>query len=237
MPPEAKFKKIDEDILRDEKGNVYEIGPEGKPVPTGGKVEGEVALATPTPPPQGLIPTPRFEKSAMEASLENYKLLSEVVKSRMTRGHHYGKFEGWQKDQLLEPGASLIMNGFNVWADPIKVDRSEDEDGHIRYNIVVHLKPIGQVRNVVVAAGVGSASTKETKYAYRWVPESEVPESLEKNGLKKLERANRTVYRVPNPDIGDVENTLLKMAMKRAEIDAVNHLPGCSELFVREERR
>jgi hypothetical protein len=28
-----------------------------------------------------------------------------------------------------------------------------------------------------------------------------------------------------------LENTILKMAMKRAEVDAVNHLPGVSELF------
>ena len=44
-------------------------------------------------------------------------------------------------------------------------------------------------------------------------------------------RDNAKLYRVDNPDIGDLYNTLWKMAAKRAEGDGVLHLPGCSELF------
>ena len=224
--PKAKFTRIDEGVYADERRNVYEER-EGKLVPTGVKLV-ETKLAEP-PPEAGIIP--RFDQIAMDAAIQNYQALSEVLKKNMKRGHHYGKFPGWQKDQLLEPGASLILNGFKLYSDPIRVERVEDEDGHFRYNIVVYLRFIGRP-DLVVAAGVGSASTREIKYAYRWVEEGEVPKDLDKDELRtKSGFQGKTLYRIPNEDPGDLENTLLKMATKRAEIDAVNHLPGVSELF------
>ena len=181
--------------------------------------------------PVGVMVLPRFDKAAMANAIKNYQALSDVLRERMRKGYHYGKFPGWTKDQLLEPGASLILNGFSIYADPVRIDRAEDEDGHYRYNIVVHLKPLGRP-DAVVAAGVGSASTREVKYAYRWVPEEEIPRDLPKDDLKSREgHGGKAIFRIPNEDVGDLENTVLKMATKRAEIDAVNHLPGVSELF------
>lgn len=186
--------------------------------------------------PVGVLILPRFDEAAMANAIDNYRALSEVLRKQMRRGYHYGKFAGWTKDQLLEPGASLILNGFSIYADPVRIDRAEDDEGHYRYNIVVHLKPLGRP-DAVVAAGVGSASTREVKYAYRWVPENEVPRDLPKDDLRsKPGYGGKTIFRVPNEDVGDLENTVLKMATKRAEIDAVNHLPGVSELFPPEKK-
>ncbi len=186
------------------------------------------------PMPRGEDIIPRFDRAAVEATMANFKLLSEVLKKNMVRGHHYGKFPGWQNDQLLEPGASLIMNGFGVYADPRITERFEDDEGHFRYNVVVYLHPIKSACTVV-AAGVGSASTREVKYAYRWVPEQDIPKGYEKVELRSKLSASRTLYRVPNEELGDLENTVLKMATKRAEVDACNHLPGVSELFPRQQ--
>jgi hypothetical protein len=58
-----------------------------------------------------------------------------------------------------------------------------------------------------------------------------VPKDLEKTDLRTKEVRDGTLFRVPNEDPGDLDNTVLKMAVKRAEVDAVNHLPGVSELF------
>jgi hypothetical protein len=63
------------------------------------------------------------------------------------------------------------------------------------------------------------------------VKESQLPSGVDKESLFKKTNDYGTSYRLPNPDVGDLENTILKMAMKRAEVDAVNHLPGVSELF------
>jgi hypothetical protein len=183
-----------------------------------------------TPESAELALVPRFDSAAMDAAIENFRLLSDVLRRNMRRGYHFGKFPGWQKDQLLEPGASLILNGFKLYADPVRIDRKEDDDGHVRYGVVVHLRPIGRPE-MVVAAGAGSSSTREVKYAYRWVRENEVPRGLDKTDLRTKEVRDGTLFRVPNEDPGDLDNTVLKMAVKRAEVDAVNHLPGVSELF------
>jgi len=69
---------------------------------------------------------------------------------------------------------------------------------------------------VVWATGVGSCATTESKYRYRY----EYP-----NGHKT---------RVENKDIADVYNTCLKMAKKRAQIDATLTALSCSHLFTQD---
>jgi hypothetical protein len=176
------------------------------------------------------VPVPRVDLEAVEVTLENYRQLSELLRKSMRRGHHYGRFEGWSGDSLFEPGASLILNVFRLWSDPVRVDRTEDDE-EIRYNTIVYLRPIGS-RDVVVSAGIGVASTLELKY-HRWVLEAEIPSDSVKADLKTKESGGRTLYRIPNPDPSDIENTVAKVALKRAEVDAVHHLPGVSELFPR----
>jgi len=73
------------------------------------------------------------------------------------------------------------------------------------------------------------------KYAFRWVPAESVPEGTDLSTLRTKTAQGRTLYRVPNPDLGDLENTIVKMSAKRAEVDATLQLPGMSELFVAAE--
>jgi len=225
-PAEKKINKEESEFVR---ADEIEERTKNRSKTPGAKC-GETAIVTRIPEEQQSFLVPRFDEFAMQNAISNFQLLSKVLKDNMLRGHHYGKFPGWQKDQLLEPGASLIMNGFKLCPDPVRIDRVEDDDGHYRMHITVFLRPIG-ANDIVIAAGVGSASTREVKYAYRWVKESQLPSGVDKESLFKKTNDYGTSYRLPNPDVGDLENTILKMAMKRAEVDAVNHLPGVSELF------
>lgn len=57
-------------------------------------------------------------------------------------------------------------------------------------------------------------------------------------GKKKFDgwemTVNTTVYRIPNPDCGDVINTLQKMAQKRALVAAVLVVTNCSDAFTQD---
>lgn len=226
-----RFTRIDEGVYEKD-GKVFEEKA-GKMVETGATVEPAQAS-----PGTDLAVVPKFNVAAVDRVFDNVQALTTMMKNRMKENHHFGKVPGAQNPSLWEPGASLIMNGFGLFADPVNVDRTEDEDGHIRYNVTVYLRPIGPITNVAMAAGVASCSSREIKYAYRWVFEDEIPSGIEKADLRsRTVRGDKVQYRIPNQDPGDLENTIIKMAVKRAEVDAVMHLPGCSELFPREGSR
>ena len=188
------------------------------------------------------VPSLRFDERLMEGALDNAQKIAQLFKERMVDGIHYAKnlFPGQQKPTLLDPGAQLIMAAFSVYPDhqilEHRVERVAGQE-YVEYVVKCELKLRGF--NVKVAEGLGSASSDEVKYRYRWLPEEELletygfsPEELER--LPKREVAGKVLRRVRNPEILDLSNTLLKMAAKRSEIDAVMQLPGVSEIFTQD---
>jgi hypothetical protein len=88
----------------------------------------------------------------------------------------------------------------------------------------------------IAAYGDGTCSTRESKYAYRWVWPNEVPAHVKKEVLERKEwegtgGAKRVKYKLPNEDLADQYNTVLKMSAKRAIVDAALKLPLVSEIF------
>lgn len=177
----------------------------------------------------------RLDAEAIGIAMANTAFLAEQMIPNMVPEYHFGNpkdkhgKEAWDSKRLLEPGASLIRNAFQVVARPMNIGRTETDEGHIRYEIMVGLYPVGSPE-ILLATGSGSCSTEETKYAYRWVKADQIPPELEKSHLKRRSGSDWEQFRVPNPDLGDVDNTVLKMALKRAEIDGTYQLPGCSEI-------
>ena len=168
-----------------------------------------------------------------EISLENARLLAQMMREHMKEGVHYGRFQRDGKPSLWDPGASLICSAFGVHPQyRVLEHREDDETGHFRYVIEVTL--VHHATGRAVAAGVGAASTREVKYAFRWVPEDEVPPWLDIDNLRSRLVKDNILYRVPNPEVQDLDNTILKIAAKRAEVDATLKLPGCSELFTQD---
>lgn len=82
--------------------------------------------------------------------------------------------------------------------------------------------------NEVKATGVGACTTTETKYGYRWVSDPEAY-GHDRQGL----RVRQGKFRIPNPEREELENTILKMATKRAEVDAAQSLPGVGTSLAR----
>jgi hypothetical protein len=117
----------------------------------------------------------------------------------------------------------------------------ETEEGEERIRYVVEAT-LYHINGVPVASGVGSCSSDEKRYKYRWINEEDLRKvySFEDEDLQKLKsrrRGGRRQLYVRNPEILDLDNTLLKMAAKRAEVDATLMLPGVSSIFTQDVGR
>jgi hypothetical protein len=181
----------------------------------------------------------------IQITQSNLKLLQKAVKDVLVEGEDYAThlFPGQRKPCLLDPGASKIRNFFNLYPEYTILEHIENE-AMIRYLIQVVLKTRGT--NMPVSSGIGSASSKEVKYGYRWVEDPSEYGITDTTNLKRdiKRRFNAdsrkyedvVLYRVENPDIQDLDNTLAKMAAKRAEVDAVLGLPGVAGIFTQDLR-
>lgn len=155
---------------------------------------------------------------AVSANTEEIKRNITAVKGMMgdilIQGSHYGKIPGCgDRPALYKSGAEHLLNAFNIGVD-IDVDRDDLANGHREYIITAHA--VNRATGQRIGAGVGSASTMESKHRYRnqWV-----------DGKK---------IKVENPDPADQYNTVLKMAKKRAVVDLALTTLGVSDLFTQD---
>lgn len=138
--------------------------------------------------------------------------IQALMKNTLQEGQHYGKVPGCgQKPTLLLSGAEKIALMFG-WSYDTDMQERELENGHREYTVKVSLtdRKTGQL----VGTGIGLCSTMESKYRYR--------------------KDKRTNKRFENTDIADVYNTVLKMAKKRAFVDAVKSTAAASDIFTQD---
>ena len=157
-------------------------------------------------------------------------LIQEVMKAVMIDKVHYGTVPGCgDKPTLLKPGAEKIASTFRLAIDPVVEDLSSADE--IRYRVAA--KVTHQVSGQFLGSGIGEASTNEEKYKWRKVVSpAEWDATLEDRRRVKYAR-DYTVQQVrTNPS--DVANTVLKMAKKRALIDAVLTITAASDCFTQD---
>ena len=92
------------------------------------------------------------------------ELVHELMRELMVKGHHYGEIPGTDgKPALLKPGAEMLCMTFRL-AVTFNVQLRELPNNHRDYRVDCTVTaPDG----VVVATGVGSASTMESKHRWR----------------------------------------------------------------------
>ncbi len=179
------------------------------------------------------------------------KLIQQVMSDVMRDGEHYGKVPGCgDKPTLLQPGAEKLAMVFRL-APSYTITARELSHDHREYLVECNLSSIetGQL----VGAGVGLCSTMESKYRYRNVSDFEITgdqipaDSKERKaeyrrqgfGMKKVDGVWEWVRytdtgKTENPDIADTFNTVLKMAKKRALVDAVKSTVAASDIFTQD---
>ncbi len=172
---------------------------------------------------------------SFKKTIEKIAQWQNLVQTNLKEGKDYGTIPGTSKPTLYKSGAEkIIMLGklrstFDI-LDETKDWENEFFQFEIRWNL--------WVGEVIIAQGVGLCSSKEDKYRYRWVSEKKLPNNVNKDSLpcrvKSGKYGDYKQYRVENEDICSIANTILKMAKKRAEIDAALLVGSLSELFTQD---
>ena len=184
--------------------------------------------------------------------------IQELMNSIMKKDEHYGVIPGCEKPSLYKAGAEKL--GFTFRLIPkYDIKRTDLPNNHREYEITCSL--YHQVTSVFVGQGVGSASTMESKHRYRHEKNEEETEKMVPSGYWELKKTDfraaqkllggdgfrpkkrygrwmivRTSSgeKIENPDIADCYNTVLKMAKKRAHVDAMITACAASDIFTQD---
>lgn len=167
------------------------------------------------------------------------KLMAEVLKPATKESGWDGDFGiipgTGSKPSLLKSGSEQILAMFEIAVDPIVEDLSTDDC--CRFRVTARLT--NSVTGNFLGAGIGEASTNETKYKWKrtysqkeWdntdPDRRKIKYSQFKNGNGMFEDKQELLIRT---EPADLANTVLKMAKKRAQIDATLTVTGASSMF------
>jgi len=186
---------------------------------------------------------------------EQINKIQSLMKELMRPDEHYGVIPGTTKPTLLKAGAEKLGFTFRL-APRFDITRNDLPNNHREYEILCTLEHQGTGK--FVAQGVGSATTMETKYRYRESKrkcpacgaEAIIKGKAEYGGgwlcFKKQGGCGakyadddtviigQKTGRMENPDIADTYNTVLKIAKKRAHVDAMITACAASDIFTQD---
>ena len=158
-------------------------------------------------------------------------LIQEVMEAVMKKDEHYGIIPGCKKPSLFKPGAEKLCMTFRLSPDYEELSGTREEDNFISYKIKCSLIyiPTGEM----VGHGLGACNSKEKKYKERSVYLNRATaeeKAIGREEEKKSQSGNYKVIMVP-VDPWEIQNTLYKMACKRALIAAVLNATAASDCF------
>lgn len=196
------------------------------------------------------------ERLSLEQVKAQVGAIQSMMGSVMQEGQHFGKIPGCgDKPTLLKPGAEKIAFMFKLVPDFEKTIEKM-ENYHREYEVTCKLYRDEKL----VGTGFGSCSTLEKKFRYkkketvgekvRAVPKSywDAKKAQDFDAMKQLAQGLVTkkidnawyfctkgeVEYIDDPDIADKYNTVLKIAKKRAFVDAVITATGASDFFTQD---
>lgn len=194
---------------------------------------------------------------AIAQEREQRDLLGRYIQTQMQLGTDYGVIPGTENKTLLKPGAEKLTQLFRCVPRYTVEEKVENwETGLFFYRFRCEI--VTQADRMTVAEGVGSCSTYESRY--RWRNASRTCPACGKAAIIKGKTeygggflcfkkkdgcgakfgdtdpaiTSQPVGRVENPDLCDQANTVLKMAKKRALVDAAISLARCSDIFTQD---
>lgn len=198
-----------------------------------------------------------FEDFAMsvDSVVKQVKLIQDVMAKVMREDEHFGIIPGCKKPSLYKPGAEKLCMTFRLSED-YQVIREIQQAQIISYTVrcvLTHI-PTGQV----ISSGIGSCNSREEKYRweYKLTPtETPVPkeywEAKKADNNKEMKRIMgegkrplkvdgvgwvvANAEKVENENAWDYDNTIIKMACKRALIAAVLNGTAASDIFTQDQ--
>ena len=178
--------------------------------------------------------------SGIKGHLENIRQFHEALLEHLKDGHDYMTIPGTQTKSLLQPGAEKVMRFFQARPHYEIVTHTEKP---MKYHYRCQIIHVGT--GAVIGEGDGVCSSQEDKYAYRWIGARDLPKHLKGPDDKPLPNIpmkwrkgfkgqSYPVYRVDNEELASLENTIMQMASKRAQVKAARTLGCLSGLFTQD---
>ena len=168
---------------------------------------------------------------------EQLDIVQRFFQKIMVKDQDYGIIPGTDKPTLLKPGAEKLceLYGFAPIIKEIKEEKN-NETGFCHYLVIITL--IHKRSGAVVAEGVGEANTNEDKFRWRWIPEwklvSEDKSLLQFRTETTKDGRQYRLYKVENQSPFSLWNTILKIAKKRALVDATLSATRSSGIFTQD---
>jgi len=199
-----------------------------------------------------------FEDYAMnvDSVVRQVNLIQDVMSKVMRVDEHYGTIPGCQKPSLYKPGAEKLGFTFRL-APEYDVSTINMSNGHREYQVKCRLRhiPTGSM----VGEGEGSCTTMEGKFRFRGGEKESTGQTVPKEywNLKKDGKMSEAIDLIGGPGYGvgkidgkweicsigekqehdnpaDYYNTCLKMAKKRAHVDAILTATAASDIFTQD---
>jgi hypothetical protein len=202
--------------------------------------------------PPSLAVTPQVSATEL---VERLAVIREAQDKAMVKDVDYGIVPGTAKPTLLKPGAEKLGVLFQLDIEP-ETTKTWGPGDHltVECTATVYHAPTG----ARLGKGEGICSTREKKYAKRKqervCPVCNMPAVIKgkqeygggwlcfkkkdgcgakwPDGAEEIE--SQPVGEIENPDLPDLWNTVVKMAEKRARVDAVLAVTGASALFTQD---
>ena len=200
---------------------------------------------------------PASSAMTVQQVLGQVALIQQIMGTAMKDGEHFGRIPGCgDKPTLLKPGAEKLCLTFRL-APTYDVDERNLDRAHREYRVQCTLSSI--LTGSFLGQGVGTCSTMEGKFRFRqgsaeptdkpvprayWDLRGEDPAKAQ--GLiggkgftvKKVDGKGWMIAKggekVENDNPADYYNTVLKMAKKRALVDAVLTATAASDIFTQD---
>ena len=189
--------------------------------------------------------TPAAPLNVIRAELKERE---DFVRDDLKEDRDYGSVPGVPKPFLWKPGAERICFLYGL-APSYEIDADVDYDKpFFAYTIKCTLTHSRSGK--VVGQGVGSANSYEDKWRYRWkeLPDNtrdwDTKKAMKKAGtgksfLKGKDKKGKKIWgwkeRAENTEIASLANTILKIAKKRAYVDATLSATGMSDRFTQDQ--
>lgn len=182
--------------------------------------------------------TPQEMNTKLIEMKQQTNLIQKFFKEVMVQNQDYGVIQGTEKPTLLKPGAEKLCELYG-YAPTIKsIEEVRDVQAGF-YSARVTIALVHRATNTLIAEGVGEANSMEGRYRWRWIPEWKISQGIDASVLHYEERKGKNgktykLFRTENEDIWTLWNTVLKMAKKRALIDATLSATRSSGIFTQD---
>lgn len=165
---------------------------------------------------------------------DHVNLVQQVMRGVMKQDVHYGVIPGTDKPTLYKAGAEMLCLAFHI-AQSYEVENLSTSDCY-RYRV----RCIGthQGTGTKLAEGMGSCSSNEEKYKWRRTNDKAeyeaAPEGRRRMKVYKKKDGNGYSVMQVRAEIDDIDNTVLKMACKRALTAMTLNAVAASDIFAQD---